>query len=1817
MRLVAGSCKALACVTLLAFALGSSAGVGDAASGRGRAAGVKPFVTLAGDAFSESFTQPSAWEAIGSACLTAGNGATPPSSIPACGAKANVDANGQGTLQLTQPTTYQSGMVATEAPLSTANGLSITFTDYAFNGSTPGADGIVLFLSDASKPLPTALGAIGGSLGYANGTVNGTTNAGLANAYVGIAFDEYGNFSTATEGRNGGGTATVPETVAVRGAASSGYQYIGGYTNASGTPVSLPFSLDQPAATARPANAPTISAVLLPSGQLTVSIDRHDGNGFVPYYSHVIAGVNGQPAVPASVYVGFTGSTGGLDDRHQIGGFSIASAPASVAPQTFTPTQISGLQAWFDPSVAAGVTVANGSVSALNDLSGKNNSVTQATAKLQPTYVVAGINNKGSLAFNTAAYLLGSNAAFSTNLFNESTVFVVANQSATQQQSSIVWSGAYLADPRFNLRLSEAGVSNFDLNNKEAGRLSPYDLPSGPAVWSAAGSVTSRAQTLRKNGNTLAAGTGPGATVTGNYPLAIGATSQNGQTSYQYNGQLGEMLFFNRYLTAAEASQVEGYLACKWGLQNRLPANHPYRTVCPQGGTYPSIPIASGPAGSLADPPQLRSRNGQLVFNVVASQSASGAPQLTYNGSSVPPTLRVLPGDTLIVNLSNSLPQPPAGAGYLNDMNLHYHGLHVNPNAPADDSIDMLAMPGQSLHYQIAIPTNHPSGLYWYHSHAHGEAERQNLSGMSGALIVDGVSQYAPQVANLPERILIARDVMPSGQPLPAADPAQVRAMGWAMAHATDAAGRRRFPMRMGSGAMSVAVRGKSSASTRNPYVTSDIRYRTFVRPAASTHCVAGSPEAPSRNWTLNGQTNPSIGIRPGEQQFWRLVNAGSDTYMDLQVDNAQMQVVALDGVPLAMAGSTPLTVSHYVVPPSSRIEFIVKGPAAGTTAYVRTNCFDSGSAGLAMPGAVIATLSSNSSITDNARHRDRISPKAVRAFSHARNVANAMRRFAGTAALRQQQVVYSTQNQIDGQSYDPGGAPLLYAQSGTMEQWQIVNNSSQVHTFHVHQIHFLVKAVVGGTAIEQSEIGQTLDNINVPAANANGPGSVTLVMDFTDPTIVGTFLLHCHIVSHEDAGMMAKIRVGTAPPLTTSAPNGLTFASTSAAAQTVTVSGGLAPFSVSGCTNVANATVNGSSISVAPAGAGQCVLTIADASGLSATVAVTVQGAASPISLSPNSLAFSSPTAVAQSATISGGTPPYGASGCAGFASGTISGATLTVTPSAAGACTLTVSDSASHTQTLSVTINAPSTSHISDNVTFHQNNARQGWYQAETALTTTNVASSNFGLLTNLTDANGSAAFGKVYAQPLFASNESVGGTPHNLVIVSTMTDQVYAYDDQTLNVVWQRSFTNPGAGIVQQNWNDTGCRDVDPDIGIASTGVIDRAKDVMYLTVATKESGTAHIRLHAISLQNGSDVATPTEVSASVMLASGGTATTDAKWNFSRTALLEANGNIYVGLGSHCDYNAGAVHGWILGFSASSLAPTGGVVNLTNANVGSNYFLGAIWMSGYGPAADAAGNVYFATGNGPWNGTTDFSMSVLKLPGTLNIANGSYFTPANEANQSNGDQDLASAGVMLLPDGLSTAFPHIVVAGGKTGDKYLLNRDNLGGQVTNDNGAVWHANTGGGIWGGPAFFQDGTGKSYVLYGSGPLNAYLFNPSTTSLTLAASTSGVGCFECRNGGSQPIVSSNGTNAGTAVAWVIQDNQTGGGGPVNLFAFDALSLKTLFSGQAGNWEPGAGVGSIAGALITPLVADGKVYVPTDGSVAVFGLKSSSTLRHRH
>lgn len=277
-----------------------------------------PGTLLVTQSFADSTTPSGEFPFIDQTCLTAGT-STVNGSVPPCGSLAPQDQNGSGALENSDSQGYVEGWVAYNAPLSTALGLQISFTIYSFDGNS--ADGQLLFFTDAKYGPPTTIGRYGGNLGYASGY----GISGMQNAYLGIGFDESGQFSqnAPSEGLNGGSPNRVPETITARGATSIDYYYLGGALNAQGQPASLPFNWDQPQSQKRPATGPTVFVTLSPTGYVSCSVDIHNGQGFVTYYSQSIVGVAGEPAVPANVYIGVTGSNGGGYNRHQIENLSI------------------------------------------------------------------------------------------------------------------------------------------------------------------------------------------------------------------------------------------------------------------------------------------------------------------------------------------------------------------------------------------------------------------------------------------------------------------------------------------------------------------------------------------------------------------------------------------------------------------------------------------------------------------------------------------------------------------------------------------------------------------------------------------------------------------------------------------------------------------------------------------------------------------------------------------------------------------------------------------------------------------------------------------------------------------------------------------------------------------------------------------------------------------------------------------------------------------------------------------------------------------------------------------------------------------------------------------------------------------------------------------------------------------------------------------------------------------------------------------------------------------------------------------------------
>ncbi|HYL71983.1 MAG TPA: hypothetical protein VEY89_11845 [Candidatus Dormibacteraeota bacterium] len=500
-------------------------------------------------------------------------------------------------------------------------------------------------------------------------------------------------------------------------------------------------------------------------------------------------------------------------------------------------------------------------------------------------------------------------------------------------------------------------------------------------------------------------------------------------------------------------------------------------------------------------------------------------------------------------------------------------------------------------------------------------------------------------------------------------------------------------------------------------------------------------------------------------------------------------------------------------------------------------------------------------------------------------------------------------------------------------------------------------------------------------------------------------------------------------------------------------------------------------------------------------------------------------------------------------------------------------------------------------DVTTYKNDLARSGQNLSETTLTLSNVSSSTFGRLRFL------ASDGKVDAQPLYLSALTIGGAAHNVVFVASENDTVYAYDADSGAVLWQKKVLPAGETV--SDLPSYFCDQVLPTIGVTATPVIDRhagAHGIIYLVAMSKENGSGrfHQRLHALDVSTGAEVLSgPVDISATYP-SSGGTATFDPGQYVERAALLLSQGTIYTSFTSHCD--AAPYSGWIIAYNAGTLARTA-VLNVAPNSGGGGP---AIWMSGGGPAADAAGNVYLATANGAFEAALDangfpnqqdYGNSVVKLSlsgSTLRVAD--YFTMLNVQAESDADLDLGSGGVMLLPDQADAAggTKHLAVVAGKDGNIYVLDRDGLGKFSASANN-IWQqlsGANGSGIWATPAYFN---GTLYY----GPQNGTLRAFTLSHAKFVTAPSSVSSVSFTYPGTSPVVSANGTS--NAIVWAHMNTN-----PAVLYAFEAgnLAHKLYDSSQAANGRDQFGAGN---KFITPTVVDGKVFVGTQSGVAVFGL----------
>ena len=503
----------------------------------------------------------------------------------------------------------------------------------------------------------------------------------------------------------------------------------------------------------------------------------------------------------------------------------------------------------------------------------------------------------------------------------------------------------------------------------------------------------------------------------------------------------------------------------------------------------------------------------------------------------------------------------------------------------------------------------------------------------------------------------------------------------------------------------------------------------------------------------------------------------------------------------------------------------------------------------------------------------------------------------------------------------------------------------------------------------------------------------------------------------------------------------------------------------------------------------------------------------------------------------------------------------------------------------------------------TYHNDNYRSGANTNETILTTSNVNVRNFGKRSVF------AVAGYVYAQPLYVPDVNINGAVYNLVFIATEHDQVYAFDANSGQQIWQTSFLSSSDDITISTVSpsDVNCENLVPEIGITGTPVIDTSTNTMYLVAKTKEYNTQtnqttfYQTLHALDITTGLDKVSPQRIIATAPGTGTGSVngvlTFDPLVQAQRPGLMIQNGTVFIAFASHCDL--GTYHGWIMAFDETSLAPSGVTVDTPNG------YEGGYWGGGSGLAADSTGSIYGATGNGYFDadkGGIDYGDSILRMTWssaskTFTVAD--YFTPWDQLSLDQDDADLGSGGLLLLPDQPGMTYPHLLVQAGKEGTIDLVSRDNMGHfHSGNDSQIVQTIPLAiGGVFGGPAFWNNN-----VYFGgvSDYLKAFSFDPIAQRFSTNYASKSPEYY--RFPGPTPSVSANGNTSG--IVWMIESDTHSGGAAV-LRAYDATNLANeLYNSNQNSGRDGAG---LAVKFSVPTVADGHVFVGAENEVDMYGL----------
>jgi len=757
------------------------------------------------------------------------------------------------------------------------------------------------------------------------------------------------------------------------------------------------------------------------------------------------------------------------------------------------------------------------------------------------------------------------------------------------------------------------------------------------------------------------------------------------------------------------------------------------------------------------------------------------------------------------------------------------------------------------------------------------------------------------------------------------------------------------------------------------------------------------------------------------------------------------------------------------------------------------------------------------------------------------------------------------------------------------------------------------------GTLSAASSASGTAITYTAPA-NAPTPPAITLTAtSVTDPTKTAaaaiTVTPATPAVAVSLSPTTASVQVGLTQPFTATVTNdsankGVTWALSGAGCSGATCGTLSAASSASGTAITYTAPV---SVPAPPAVTLTATSVTDKTKSAPATVTVTAS-TAGPVSvtLTPHQGALTLGQSLNFTATVTNDVAAAGVTWSA--STGTFSVQTATtatyVAPASPGSgITVTATSKANVTQSATATIGVTDLAGVT---TYHNDLSRDGVNSQEYVLNPTNVAPATFGKLFSC------AADGAIYAQPLWAANVTIAGGTHNVIVAATAHDGVYAYDADANPCVtyWHANLLDTAHGGtagettvpsgITGNLVGAGAGDITPEVGVIGTPVIDPTTNTIYVvSKSVIAPSTFFQRLHALDLATGTEkFSGPVGITASAPGtgddSSGGSVPFEPQTENQRPGLALVNGVVYVAWASHEDTSP--FHGWIIGFNPATLAQVAVFNDTPNGNKG------GIWMSGGAPAADnpanssnGAYNLYAITGNGTYDGLTssDFGDSVVKLNTTSGLAVADWFAPADQATLAANDTDFGSGGAAMLIDQTSGPVPHLVIGGGKEGNLFLLNRDNMGHNNTT-NQVVQTIAFGNGIFATAAFWQN----SLYLAGSGPLHQFTFNPATGLFVTPSASQSTASYGFP--GASPSVSSQGATNG--IVWAISSNTYGvnisnptrAAGPAVLHAYPATGLATELwnSSQAAGGRDTAGN---AVKFIVPTVANGKVYIGTRGN----------------